>query len=228
MIYFLIDLNDMKGFGMDSNVNLLSIQQAATLLGVSVSTIRRWSEEGIIDCYRVGKAGYRKFDKNKVVELQHKFYGEKGMDNIDEDHRVIEKSINAEAHPAHYLMHKYWGRKAHNIVAEYISFYTKEGDTILEPFMGSGVTVIEAVKQKRQVIGIDINPMSKFIVDNTLSNVDVAQFNNEYSRIVEKIHKEYGYLYETKCDKCNELIKVKIPMKYCNNCGAKMAQESEG
>ena len=33
-----------------------------------------------------------------------------------------------------------------------------------------------------------------------------------------------------KCDKCNELIKVKIPMHYCNNCGAKMVepQESEG
>ena len=27
-----------------------------------------------------------------------------------------------------------------------------------------------------------------------------------------------------KCDKCNELIKVKIPMRYCNNCGAKMAE----
>lgn len=25
-----------------------------------------------------------------------------------------------------------------------------------------------------------------------------------------------------KCDKCNELIKVKFPMNYCNNCGADM------
>jgi rubrerythrin len=30
-----------------------------------------------------------------------------------------------------------------------------------------------------------------------------------------------------KCDKCNELIKVKIPMHYCNNCGADM-REVEG
>jgi hypothetical protein len=28
-----------------------------------------------------------------------------------------------------------------------------------------------------------------------------------------------------KCNKCNELIKVKIPMRYCNNCGAKMESE---
>ena len=30
-----------------------------------------------------------------------------------------------------------------------------------------------------------------------------------------------------KCDKCNELIKVKIPMHYCNNCGAKMVEPKE-
>ena len=33
-----------------------------------------------------------------------------------------------------------------------------------------------------------------------------------------------GYIYPDgeywKCDKCNELIKVKYPMHYCNNCGS--------
>lgn len=33
-----------------------------------------------------------------------------------------------------------------------------------------------------------------------------------------------GYTYSDgeywKCDKCNELIKVKYPMHYCNNCGS--------
>lgn len=37
---------------------------------------------------------------------------------------------------------------------------------------------------------------------------------------------ERGYSYPDgeywKCSRCNELIKVKIPMFYCNNCGAKM------
>jgi hypothetical protein len=30
-----------------------------------------------------------------------------------------------------------------------------------------------------------------------------------------------------KCDKCNELIKVKFPMNYCNNCGADMREVEE-
>ena len=59
------------------------------------------------------------------------------------------KNIPAKAHPAHYMMHKYWGRKPHNVVSEYIKNYTKEGDTVLDPFMGSGVTVIESAKLNR-------------------------------------------------------------------------------
>lgn len=40
---------------------------------------------------------------------------------------------------------------------------------------------------------------------------------------------ERGYSFPDgaywKCSHCNELIKVKIPMHYCNNCGAKMDKE---
>ncbi|MFB3896404.1 MAG: DNA methyltransferase, partial [bacterium] len=35
-------------------------------------------------------------------------------------------------------MHKYWARKPHNVVSRYIEYYTNEGDTVLDPFMGSG------------------------------------------------------------------------------------------
>lgn len=44
------------------------------------------------------------------------------------------------------------------------------------------------------------------------------------SNIRPKGHWIKGYTYPDgeywKCDKCNELIKVKYPMHYCNNCGS--------
>ena len=44
-------------------------------------------------------------------------------------------------------------------------------------------------------------------------------------------HWERGYSYPDgeywKCSHCNEIIKVKIPMHYCNNCGAKMEEPQE-
>ena len=54
----------------------------------------------------------------------------------------INYALVAKTHTPMYLMHKYWARKPHNIVSEYIKRYSKEGDTVLDPFAGSGVTAI--------------------------------------------------------------------------------------
>lgn len=52
---------------------------------------------------------------------------------------------------------------------------SKEGDVLLEPFMGSGITIIEALKLNRIPIGIDINPYSFEI---TKAKLDAIQFVN--------------------------------------------------
>ena len=195
---------------MDSNKRLLNINETAKILGVSVSTVRRWSDNGTLECFRIGNAGYRKFEAAKVEQLKTQFYGESGVSEKPEtreipiEKKLITENIAAESHPAHYLMHKYWGRKAHNVVGEYISCFTNEGDTILEPFMGSGVTVIEAIKQGRKVIGLDINPMATFIVRNTISGVDLQEFSARYSLITNQVRAEYEYLYFTQCPICGE------------------------
>lgn len=193
---------------MNRNKELLNTKQAAEFLGVSTSTIRRWSDNGLLNCYRVGSSGYRKFERSDIEKLKEKFYGSdkyvsKKVEAKQNKTKIITKNISAESHPAHYLMHKYWGRKAHNIVNEYISCFTKEGDTILEPFMGSGVTVIEAIKLNRKVIGIDINPMSKFIVENTISIVDLNEFSRIYLEIMNSLKEKYEHLYDTICPICN-------------------------
>lgn len=41
-----------------------------------------------------------------------------------------------------------------------IQMFSKEGDILLEPFLGSGTTIIEAIKLGRKPIGIDLNPYS--------------------------------------------------------------------
>jgi len=57
----------------------------------------------------------------------------------------------------HYLNAKYRGNWAPQVPRNLIIRYTEEGDTILDPFVGSGTTLIEAKLLYRNAIGVDIN-----------------------------------------------------------------------
>ncbi len=212
MLLYYEKLERLGGLFMDRNKEFLTPKETSEILCVSTSTIRRWADDGTLPCCRVGKSGYRRFERDKVLDLKEKYYGDAFFVSKKEEtkkkNKIINKNISAKAHPAHYLMHKYWGRKPHNVVSEYIHCFTKEGDIILEPFMGSGVTVIEAVKANRNVVGIDINPMSKFIVQNTISNVDLNTFSEIYTDIMGKINSQFSELYYTHCPICNAISKM--------------------
>ena len=55
----------------------------------------------------------------------------------------------------------------------FIKLFTKEYDTVLDPFMGSGTTVIVANKMNRHSIGIDIVPEYYDLVNKQVSPVEL-------------------------------------------------------
>jgi len=105
----------------------------------------------------------------------------------------IEKNVNGYANivplearvPAerqsvkrHYGVHPYFTRRPANVVRKYILHYSKEGDRILDPFGGSGVTAIEAFLENRVGIQNDINPLANFVAQGI---VNLAKGNlNDY------------------------------------------------
>jgi adenine-specific DNA methylase len=64
----------------------------------------------------------------------------------------LNRQIPPEPHTAMYVWHKYWSRKTWNVVAEFIRHYTREQDVVFDPFAGSGVVAIEALRHKRRAI----------------------------------------------------------------------------
>ena len=82
----------------------------------------------------------------------------------------INSATSAQAHTSMYLMHKYWARKPHNVVADYIEHYSKKGEIVLDPFSGSGVTAIEALKHGRKAIAIDLNSLFLSIIGHSNTN----------------------------------------------------------
>jgi site-specific DNA-methyltransferase (adenine-specific)/site-specific DNA-methyltransferase (cytosine-N4-specific) len=53
----------------------------------------------------------------------------------------------------------------------FINLFTKEDDTVLDPFMGSGTTIVVAQRTKRHSVGVDILPEYFEMVKNKISHV---------------------------------------------------------
>jgi site-specific DNA-methyltransferase (adenine-specific) len=66
----------------------------------------------------------------------------------------------------------------------FIKLFTKKGDTVLDPFMGSGTTIFVAREMERNSIGIDILPEFYNSVKNKLevSEPTLFQSNNYYEK----------------------------------------------
>jgi DNA-cytosine methyltransferase len=188
----------------------LKTKEVAELLSISESTVKRYADIGLLEYIRIGNYGHRRYPKESVEKylLNQNNQASEILDNkLEKSNKKIGKLV-ANPHPGHYLMHKYWGRKAHNIVQQYIKHFTNPGDKVLDPFMGSGVTVIESIKSNRTGIGVDLNPMSIAIVENTIRNVDLQEFEATYSAIVGRVEKAYAHLYHTECTVCGKTSKI--------------------
>jgi len=66
----------------------------------------------------------------------------------------------------HYGVHPYFTRRPANVVRAYLQRYSEEGDVVLDPFGGTGVTAIEAFLLGRHAIQNDLNPFANFIARN--------------------------------------------------------------
>ena len=65
----------------------------------------------------------------------------------------------------------------------FIQLLTQEGDTVYDPFAGRGTTIIEAALLGRNVIGNDINPLSKILTLPRLSIPAIAEIKLRLSEI---------------------------------------------
>ncbi|TCM75678.1 DNA methylase [Rhodovulum steppense] len=110
--------------------------------------------------------------------------------------------IPAQTWPARYKIHKYWGRKPANIVSSYIDFFSIPGETILDPFSGSGVTIVEGARLKRRPIGFDLNPFAVRLTNAMLSPPTPAAFSEAARQVIAATERSIAHMYVTTCDSC--------------------------
>lgn len=114
------------------------------------------------------------------------------------DIKKEEESYKAKSYTGLYGLHKYWGKKPYNIMADFIKKYTTQNEIVLDPFLGSGVSVTEAVFNKRKGIGVDINPSAVFITSQILVNIDIRELLAEYKLLENDVKEKINSFYLVK------------------------------
>jgi len=131
--------------------------------------------------------------------------------------------VLAKAHTAIYKMHRYWARRPHNVFAKIIEHYTNPGDVILDPFCGGGVTVVEALKLRRRVVGIDINPLATWITQVEVEPVDIDDLEEDFEKWYEWVKKSVSPLFEAECNNCGKKAQAEwyewSNVVVCPGCG---------
>lgn len=108
-----------------------------------------------------------------------------------------------------YQMHKWFARRAScvfraillgalkpavqpdgtptDLMAEFYKNHADDPDTkgkvVLDPFMGGGTTIVEALRLGCKPIGIDLNPVAWFIVKTEIEPVDIDALKAAYERL---------------------------------------------
>ncbi len=97
-------------------------------------------------------------NKNSTqTTLDESLLGNKG---VKEDDWTFRK---ADTQYMTHGIHVYPARMIPQIAAKLIKRYSKEGDTIYDPFCGSGTTLAEARRLNRNALGNDLNPLAVLI-----------------------------------------------------------------
>lgn len=155
---------------------LINERQAEGFLQVSRTTLWRLRRSGTLPFYRVGgKVRYA------TEDLRHWLKGQREVMAVKESVAEYMVTRSAEGHEAEWKaalerqdwsfhdeasdslthgIHPYPAKFPPQIPARLIEILTRPGDVVLDPFCGSGTTLVEALRLDREAVGLDINPVA--------------------------------------------------------------------
>jgi DNA modification methylase len=105
---------------------------------------------------------------------------------LRENYRSIIPSTSYLTHG----IHPYTAKLIPQIPRFFIEKYTKRNDDILDPFCGSGTTLLEARLLGRNAVGVDINPLAVLISKVKVTPLDAGKLKSAIKLVYENINKK--------------------------------------
>jgi 16S rRNA G966 N2-methylase RsmD len=109
-----------------------------------------------------------------------------------------------------YDAHTYHTKIPPEAIVHLIEHYTQPEDIVLDPFCGSGMTGVAALRTKRKPVLVDLSPAATFIAMNFLTPINARDYMETVKTILAAIRDEELSLYGTHCRTCGKLV----PMEY--------------
>ena len=83
--------------------------------------------------------------------------------------------------------HRYPAKFIPQLAYRLIRMYTEQGEAVLDPFVGSGTTIVEGLVLGRRVVGVDVNPVSYLICRAKTINVNPDFLEKNVETTLKKI-----------------------------------------
>lgn len=142
--------------------------------------------------------------------------------------RIAEReSWRKEINRPIYHIHKWWATRLGSVFrgvvlgalsppgtdvrAQFYETHDLAGKVVLDPFMGSGTTLGEAVKLGAKAIGCDINPVSAFLARQAFTPASEEKLRAAFKQLERDVAPEIRRYYQTRDPQTGEMI----PVLYC-------------
>lgn len=104
-----------------------------------------------------------------------------------EDWRFAKENTTSLVHG----LHDYPARMIPQIAERLLNLYTKKSDTVLDPFCGSGTTLVEASLAGRNSYGVDINPLAVLIASVKTTPIDFREEDFNPTKFLHELEHKY-------------------------------------
>lgn len=103
---------------------------------------------------------------------------------IEVNFRVLIPELNNPDRFMH-LIHTYPAKLLPHIPYFFLnnSFFSKQGENILDPFCGSGTVLLESILSGRNAFGVDANPLARLISEVKISKLNADQIEMEFIQL---------------------------------------------
>jgi putative DNA methylase len=129
------------------------------------------------------------------------------------------ESFNKHYYRPNSYLHKWWARRCGTTFRAILKHLVTDGDgqdyyapgdldgrIILDPMIGGGTTLHEALRMGARVIGVDLDPIPVLQARATLTNYPLERLEKAFEKLIRVLRKELPRFFLTTCPVCAEEV----------------------